>query len=112
MVREHGHGVLGILHSIENSVLRSGRIDSIDKVLTSIEQARRALLKDMRETLEAEAMEEANRMAEEAKRIEDDAKRKAWAQEAKDLLASAKEEGGGFGENLGCEKIGRRPAGS
>ena len=36
----------------------------------------------MRETLEAEAMEEANRMAEEAKRIEDEAKRKAWAQEA------------------------------
>ena len=46
--RLHGHGVLGILHSIENSLLTNinKRIDkeSIDSVLTSIEQARRALV--------------------------------------------------------------------
>ena len=42
MVREHGHRVLGILHSIENSLLTNinKRIDkeSIDSVLTSVEQ--------------------------------------------------------------------------
>ena len=62
----HGHTVFGVLHSIERVVLTSIRnIDkeSIDTVLTSIEQARRALLKDMRESLDAEAMEEANRMS-------------------------------------------------